>query len=62
MRNARPSLKSNGVIAIGEWLNATTPEQVEAQMKAAGYKLERTETFLEKNNLYIYIFRKKDTE
>ncbi|UCE42655.1 MAG: class I SAM-dependent methyltransferase [Candidatus Aminicenantes bacterium] len=57
MRNARPSLKPDGVLAIGEWLNATSPDQVEAQMKAAGYKLERTETFLEKNNLYIYIFR-----
>jgi ubiquinone/menaquinone biosynthesis C-methylase UbiE len=57
MRNARPSLKPGGVVAIGEWLNATPPEQVEAQMKAAGYRLERTETFLKKNNLYIYIFR-----
>ena len=57
MRNARPSLKPNGIVAIGEWLTATSPEKVEAQMQAAGYKLERTETFLEKNNLYIYIFR-----
>jgi ubiquinone/menaquinone biosynthesis C-methylase UbiE len=57
MRKARPSLKPDGVVAIGEWLNATSPDQVEAQMKAAGFKLERTETFLEKNNLYIYIFR-----
>jgi ubiquinone/menaquinone biosynthesis C-methylase UbiE len=57
MRNAQPALKPDGVVAIGEWLNATSPEQIEAQMKAAGYALERTETFLEKNNLYIYIFR-----
>jgi ubiquinone/menaquinone biosynthesis C-methylase UbiE len=62
MRNAKPSLKPNGVVAIGEWLNATSPEQVETQMKAAGYKLERTETFLEKNNLYIYIFRIDPTQ
>ena len=62
MRNARPSLKPDGVVAIGEWLNATLPEQVETQMKAAGYKLERTETFLEKNNLYIYIFRIDETQ
>lgn len=62
MRNARPSLKPNGVVAIGEWLNATSPEQVEAHMKAAGYTLERTETFLEKNNLYIYIFRLAETQ
>ena len=62
MRNARPSLKPDGVLAIGEWLNATSPEQIEAQMKAAGYMLERTETFLEKNNLYIYIFRIDHTQ
>ncbi len=62
MRNARPSLKPGGVVAIGEWLNATSPEQVEAHMKAAGYKLNRTETFLEKNNLYIYIFRVNDSQ
>lgn len=61
MRNARSSLKPDGIVAIGEWLNATSPEQVEAHMKAAGYKLERTETFLKKNNLYIYIFRIDDT-
>jgi ubiquinone/menaquinone biosynthesis C-methylase UbiE len=62
LRNARPALKPDGVVAIGEWLNATSPEQVKAQMKAAGYKLERTETFLEKNNLYIYIFRIDETQ
>ena len=57
MQKARPSLKPEGILAIGEWLNATSPEQVEAQMTAAGYKLDRVETFLEKNNLYIYIFK-----
>jgi len=62
MRNARSSLKPDGVVAIGEWLNATSPERVESHMKAAGYKLERTETFLEKNNLYIYIFRIDETQ
>jgi len=62
MRNARLALKPGGLVAIGEWLNATSPEQVETQMNAAGYKLERTETFLEKNNLYIYIFRIDDTQ
>jgi hypothetical protein len=35
---------------------------MEAQMSAAGYKLERTETFLEANNLYIYIFRVDDAQ
>lgn len=57
MCNARPSLKPDGVVAIGEWLNATSPEKVKTQMEAAGYRLERIETFLEKNNLYIHIFR-----
>jgi len=57
MKKARSSLKPEGILAIGEWLNATSPEKVEAQMTAAGYKLDRVETFLEKNNLYIYIFK-----
>lgn len=56
LKNARSSLKPEGVIAIGEWLNSTSPEKIEAQMAAAGYALERTETFLEKNDLFIYIF------
>jgi hypothetical protein len=52
------------VLAIGEWVRregergeGTSPETMEAQMKEAGYRLERTETFLKDNNLYIYIFR-----
>ncbi len=57
LKNAQPSLKPGGVVAIGEWLTSTSPEEIEAQMAAAGYILERTETFLEKNNLYIYIFK-----
>lgn len=62
MKNARGSLKTNGLLAIGEWLKATAPEQVEAQMNAAGFTLVRTETFLEKNDLYIYIFESKHNE
>ncbi|MDH4270622.1 MAG: class I SAM-dependent methyltransferase [Candidatus Aminicenantes bacterium] len=64
LRKARPSLKPTGVLAIGEWLprdedseEATTPKAMEAQMKDAGYRLDRTETFLKDNRLYIYIFR-----
>ncbi len=61
---ARTALKPDGILAIGEWLpkegnsnsSLNTPEQMEEQMKAAGYKLERIETFLKKNNMYIYIF------
>lgn len=63
LRNARPALKPDGKLAIGEWLPSdgndseySSPKEMEAQMNAAGYKLERIETFLEKNNMYIYIF------
>jgi ubiquinone/menaquinone biosynthesis C-methylase UbiE len=68
LRKARPALKSGGILAIGEWLPKhendkaySTPEQMEAQMKAAGYKLERIETFLKNNNMYIYVFRIGDS-
>ena len=64
LRNARRALKPTGVVAIGEWLlrngekgEGRTPEKIAAEMKEAGYRLERTETFLKENNLYIYIFR-----
>ncbi len=64
LRNARAALKTDGVLAIGEWLPSdendrryNSPEEMEAEMAAAGYQLERIETFLEANNLYIYIFR-----
>lgn len=57
LKNARSSLKPEGILAIGEWLNSTSPEKIEAQITGAGYTLERTETFLEKNDLYIYIFK-----
>lgn len=60
LRNARASLKPDGMLAIGEWLRSTSPEVLEAQVSAAGYKLERTETFLEANGLYIYVFRIDD--
>jgi ubiquinone/menaquinone biosynthesis C-methylase UbiE len=63
LHNARPALKPTGIVSIGEWLPTEdnkseyrTPEKIEAEMKEAGYKLERIEKFLEKNNLYIYIF------
>jgi SAM-dependent methyltransferase len=60
LRNARASLKPDGMLAIGEWLQSTSPEELEAQVSSAGYKLERTETFLEANGLYIYVFRIDD--
>lgn len=67
LRNARTALKPDGVLAIGEWFptderlqSGTTPEKMEAQMNAAGYRLERLETFLKANRMYIYIFRTGD--
>jgi len=64
LRKTRSALKPTGVLAIGEWVRregesgeGTSPETMAAQMKAAGFRLDRTETFLEKNRLYIYIFR-----
>ncbi|MCJ7579546.1 MAG: class I SAM-dependent methyltransferase [Candidatus Aminicenantes bacterium] len=64
LKNARPALKTDGILAIGEWVSLdgsnseyNTPLQMEAQMKEAGYTLDRIETFLEKNNMYIYVFR-----
>lgn len=61
LRNARPALKPGGKVAIGEWIKSTPPDRMESQMKAAGYTLERIEKFLEKNDLYIYIFRSDST-
>jgi ubiquinone/menaquinone biosynthesis C-methylase UbiE len=64
LRNASPALKPGGVLAIAEWIpenerdtEATSPQQMEVEMNAAGYQLERIETFLEANHMYIYIFR-----
>jgi ubiquinone/menaquinone biosynthesis C-methylase UbiE len=67
LRNARSALKPDGKLAIGEWFptderprSGTPPEKMEAQMNAAGYRLERLETFLKANRMYIYIFRMGD--
>jgi ubiquinone/menaquinone biosynthesis C-methylase UbiE len=60
LRNARASLKPDGMLAIAEWLRSTSPEEMATEMSAAGYRLERTETFLEANDLYIYVFRIDD--
>jgi SAM-dependent methyltransferase len=64
MRNARPPLKADGRLAIAEWLpwnehdrEGTTPEDMEAQMKAAGYKLMSTIGLDVSKPLNIYIFR-----
>lgn len=64
MRSARPALKANGRLAIVEWLpwnkddrEGTTPEDMEAQMKAAGYRLISTNSMDVAKPLNIYIFR-----
>ncbi len=69
MRNARSALKPDGVVAIVEWLPRDgretgdgSPQQIEAQLKAAGYRLERTDPLLESNRIMIYIFRLEEQE
>lgn len=64
LSKARSALKPDGILAIGEWLpkegggsEYSTPEQMEEQMRSAGYSLLRIETFLQKNNMNLYIFR-----
>jgi ubiquinone/menaquinone biosynthesis C-methylase UbiE len=64
LRSALPALKPGGRLAIGEWISiheagrdGTTAEALIQQMNAAGYALERQETFLKENNFLIYIFR-----
>ncbi len=64
LSNARPALKPDGILAIGEWLpkeendsSYQTPDELVDTMSKAGFKLERIETFLQKNNMNLYIFR-----
>jgi len=66
LRNARPALKPDGRLAIVEWTPQESgeeypaPERVEAQMRSAGFALDRIETFLKSNNVLIYIFHLSD--
>jgi ubiquinone/menaquinone biosynthesis C-methylase UbiE len=69
LRNARPALKQDGVLAIGEWLpkyegdnSYQTPDELVTAMEEAGFKLDRIETFLQKNNMNLYIFRLAGSE
>ena len=64
IRNAKSALKKEGRLAIVEWLpwsaddrEGTLPEDMEAQMKAAGYELVSTQTLSLAKPLNIYIFR-----
>ncbi|MFA9454041.1 MAG: class I SAM-dependent methyltransferase, partial [Candidatus Aminicenantaceae bacterium] len=69
LRNARRGLKPSGILAIGEWLpkdendsSYQTPDELVASMNEAGFELDRIETFLQKNNMNLYIFRISDTD
>jgi SAM-dependent methyltransferase len=64
LRKARPALKPTGRLAIAEWVRGkdgrgegTSPETMTDQMEKAGFALERTDTSLEDNRMYIYLFR-----
>jgi len=64
LRNARPALKPEGILAIVEWLprddrdtDYGTPAQLEVQLRAAGFEPVRTDPRLRANRLMIYIFR-----
>jgi SAM-dependent methyltransferase len=66
LRNARSALKPDGRLAIVEWIpwsesdrEGTSPEDMEAQMNAAGYELLSTELLDVNKPLNIYIFRPK---
>lgn len=68
MSRARPALKPTGRLAIAEWVppkegrgEGTPPEKMRSQMEEAGFVLERIDTSLEANDLYIYLFRPGST-
>lgn len=63
LRRARSALKPGGRLAIGEWImireagrRDITPEKIIRQMESAGFRFERTETFLRENNFLIHLF------
>ncbi len=65
LQKGKSALKKDGILAIAEWLphnkndrEGTAPEDIEAQMKAAGYELISTETLDVTKPLNIYLFRK----
>ena len=64
LKNARSSLKSNGILAIAEWMprddrrnSFSAPARIKAQMKNAGYQFQRIDYLLKKSNMLIYIFQ-----
>ena len=62
LKKARAALKPDGKLAIGEWFpepghEGTPPETIKAQMEGAGYVLEKTDTSLRENRMYLYLFK-----
>jgi len=63
LKNAKPALKKGGTLVIIEgdpkkhntnsW-HSTEREKLIAQMDQAGYKIEKVETFLVEDNIYIF--------
>jgi ubiquinone/menaquinone biosynthesis C-methylase UbiE len=67
LRNARAALKPGGRLAIGEWIPSgdragayQTPEQVAAQLREAGFTLERVDPVMAAGGMNLYIFRRTD--
>jgi SAM-dependent methyltransferase len=63
LEKARAALKTDGRLVIAEWLpwnkndrEGTTPEDIEVQMKSAGYELISTQKLEVDKPLNIYIF------
>ena len=66
MKKAGESLKPGGKVAIGEWVKegrdlfeGRSPEQLEKEMKEAGYKLEKIDKSLKGSDMYLYLFEIK---
>jgi ubiquinone/menaquinone biosynthesis C-methylase UbiE len=63
LRCARTALHPSGRLAIGEWITIreagrrdVTPETIIRQAESAGFRRERTLTFLRENNFLIHLF------
>lgn len=66
LRRARSALKSDGRLAIGDWITiheagrrSKTSATIIREVESAGYSLLRVETFLKANNFLIYLFRRQ---
>jgi SAM-dependent methyltransferase len=69
LRNARTALKPDGLLAIGEWApigdrsgEYKTPEQIAAQLRDAGFTLERIDPVMAAGGMNLLIFRRSDAK